>query len=131
MRTFSSRELTDMQATQEAAMMDICQHLQRYIEDDDYNNKVETFIPGESYACGLDENPKGPEAMEGTQVVMVDAKLRLSIDVDGVIANTDRIRITHRFGVALASTRDYEIVGVQRRGPSGLVFNLRKVTDGS
>lgn len=131
MRAFSAQELSDMQATQEAAMLDTCVHLQRYEEEDDYNNPVETFIPGDSYACGLNEKPKDREAMVGTQVVVIDAELRMSLDVESTIANTDRMRITHRFGVALATPRDYKIVGAPRRGPSGLIFKLLKVTDGS
>ena len=118
-----------MASTQEDAMMDTCQHLQRFTEVDDYNNAKPTYIAAESYSCGLDEAPKDREAMDGTQVVMMDAKLRMSIDVDGVIANVDRLRITHRFGVALTTPRDYEIIGAPRRGPSGLIFALRKVTD--
>lgn len=129
MRTFSAQELAGMAGTQESAMMDTCQHLQRFVEPDGYNNPAETFIAGASYPCGLDEAPKDREAMDGTQVVMMDAKLRMSLDLEGVIANVDRLRITHRFGVALATPRDYEIIGAPRRGPSGMIFALRKVTD--
>jgi hypothetical protein len=131
MRAFSAQELAGMEATQEGAMMDTCLHLQRFTEADDYNNPTSTYIAGASYPCGLDEAPRDREAMDGTQVVMMDAKLRMSIDVDGEISNADRLRLTHRFGVALATPRDYEIIGAPRRGPSGLVFALRKVTDGS
>ncbi len=131
MRTFSAQELADMQATQESAMMDTCQHLDRYTEDDDYNNPTETFIAGESYACGLNEKPKDREAMDGTQVVIIDAELRLSLDAEGVFESHDRVRMTYRFGVALSNTRDYEVIGAPRRGPSGLLLKLRNVTDGS
>jgi hypothetical protein len=131
MRAFSAQEIAGMASTQEGAMMDTCQRLQRYTEADDYNNPKQTFIAGASYSCGLDESPRDREALDGTQVVMMDAKLRMSLDLEGVIANVDRLRITHRFGVALATPLDYEIIGAPRRGPSGLVFALRKVTDGS
>ncbi len=127
MRAFQAGELSRMQATQEAAMMDTCVHLRRFTQEDDYGNPVETFAEGESFACGIDLPPKNAEAQVNGQVVMVDARLRLPLDAETAIGNAERIRLTHRFGMALASDQDYEVIGEARRGPSGLVYNLRKV----
>lgn len=127
MRAFTAGELSRMQRTQNAAMMDTVQHLQRIAVVDRYNLDSETFTPGPSYPGGFDPDPS-TEGMEASQVAQAEVKLRMPLSVDGVIANADRLRITHRFGVALDTPQDFEVVGLPERGPSGLVFNLKRVT---
>jgi hypothetical protein len=39
----------------------------------------------------------------------------------------DRIKITHRFGVAITNLV-FEVISFAERGPSGLVLNLTQVT---
>ena len=129
MRAFTSDELERMQAAQGDAMQDTCVRLAYGSSStDDYGMPVATYTAGEAMSCGFDPTAK-EEAMDGTQVVMTDAKLRLPIGT--TLDHRDRIRITHRFGVALASPPTFEIIGEPERGPSGLVLNLRLVTDGS
>lgn len=108
-------------------MMDTALHLQRSVVNDRYNRPSETFTPAQSYRCGFDPDPS-TEGMNATEAAMMDARLRLPILLDEVIANTDRLRITHRFGVVVDSPVDFEIVGLPERGPSGLVFTLKRVT---
>lgn len=119
-------ELTGLRATQVGHMMDTCIRLVYSEVADAYGLPTDTYTPAAtSLACGLNESPSR-EMMN--QVPGVEAALRLpagtTLDV------RDRIRITHRFGVAVTAV-DYEIAGLPRLGSSGLVVPLKKVTDGS
>lgn len=127
MRAFTATELSRMQATQQSAMQDTAQHLQRTTTTDAYNRPVETFTPRLSYSCGFAPNPS-QEGMENSQVPMADATLRIPLSVESVIDTDDRLKITHRFGVALAAPETFEIIGQPERGPSGLVYNLKRMT---
>ena len=118
-------ELTGLQVTQEGHMMDTCVRLVYAAATDAYGIPQPTYTPAAtSLACGF--NPSSREMMN--QVPDVEAVLRLPADT--VLDNRDRIRITYRFGTAVTN-EDYEIAGLPRRGPSGLLVPLKKVTDGS
>jgi hypothetical protein len=117
-----------MQHTYDAAMPDTCVRLVYSATPDAYGQPSPTWTAAAaSLACGY--NGKSREVMDGAQVVMTDGSLRLPIAT--VLVNTDRIRLTHRHGVALATALAYEIIGAPAQGPMGLVVNLRLVTDGS
>jgi hypothetical protein len=129
MTPFSPAELAAMRATQSGAMMDTCL-IMRYISGvkDEGNVPVNAWRTGESVACGF--NPAGGrEVMEQTQVAIADAQVRLPIST--TLDSRDRIKITHRFGEQINQQPTYEVIGLPERGPSGLLLNLRLVTDGS
>jgi hypothetical protein len=67
--------------------------------------------------------------MDGTEVVLTDAVLRLPID--SVVTNVDRVQVTHRYGEMLLTPWTFAVIGMPRRGPSGLLLNLRLVTFGA
>lgn len=117
-----------MQGAQDSAMMDTCQVLV-YTEGaaNAYNKPAITYPASAAIRCGW--KPATKEMMQDTQVPAWDGRLRMPIGT--VIKNTDRIRLTHRYGVALSPVQNYEIVGNPERGPSGLVLRLKSVTDGS
>jgi hypothetical protein len=130
-REFSAEELAGMQATQESAMQDECVHLQYTSgSTDDYGFPMPTYSEASTYDCGFDPSAR-EEGMEGTEVAMMDAAVRLPLVAESAISATDRIKITKRFGMALVNPLTYDIVSLPERGPSGLVMNLRLVTDGS
>jgi hypothetical protein len=121
-----------MQRTQQDHMMDRCTVLSRK-ESAEPNARgyktpryVETCF---CVPCGLQHSKTNTEAMlksaEGTQVPMFDGSLRLPLATD--ISGLDRVRITHRFGVAVDDGELLEIVGEPRRGPSGLYANVKRV----
>ena len=131
MRTFTEDELERMQDTQEGAMQDTCQILTYDPSStDDYGMPVEVWTLGDVVACGFDPSAR-EEINFGTEVAMTDAVLRLPIDTD--ITNHDRIKMLRRYDDDLEETdqEKYEILGNPERGPSGLVLNLRRITDGS
>lgn len=128
MRRFTASELERFQATQESAMMDTCRVLVFTAGTSNaYGQPAITYVAGAAIVCGWKPNTK--EMMADTQVPTWDGRLRMPIAT--AVGNKDRIRLTHRYGVALSPTQDYEIVGNPERGPSGLVLKLKSVTDGS
>lgn len=129
MTKFSPAELARMELAQTGAMQDKCIIMVYSAEDGDYGPSMDypTYTAGDPVVCGY--KPTSKEVMDGSQVAMTDGKLRLPIGTD--VSHLDRIRLTHRFGVALSTPETFEILGQPERGPSGLVLNLRMVTDGS
>lgn len=131
MRAFTTTELDRMQGAQEDAMMDTCQ-IKRRMETgvDQYGYPITTYIIVYDGKCGFDASPS-KEVMAGTQVSIIDAVMRLPLDTLDDFDNLDRIKATYRFGEEVDEPHTFEIVGIPERGPSGLVLNLRVVTDGS
>lgn len=130
MRAPTEAQLARMQDAAEAAMWDTCVILE-YDGDavDNYGQPAPEYTPRvPSVACGFNANLHR-EVMQGSQVVLTDAVLRLPIDTE--MDNRDRVQISHRHGVELDDPPQYELIGEPARGPSALVLNLRLVTDGS
>lgn len=128
MRAFGTEELERLQGTQEGAMQDTCLVLVYVSMTDKYGLPKPVYGDGYEVACGL-ELVRPNERQGRGEVPVIEARLRLAWD--SVIDERDRVKVTHRFGVELASPQTFEIVGPVVRGPSGLVLNLRVVTDGS
>ena len=117
-----------MQGTQDAHHMDRCT-LDRYTDggSDDYGAPTPTWVSDSPIACGF-RVFKVDEVLGQTMVAIADAQVRLPIG--STVDPKDRITITHRHGVAVSNVT-YAFVGDPVRGPSGLVIDLKKVTDGS
>jgi hypothetical protein len=107
-------------------MQDTCRIGVYSASPDAYNNPEAVYdYSGAAVACGLEH--LNPNELQGTgEVPVIEARLRLPLTTS--VKETDRIRVTHRYGGDVAG-EDYEIVGPARRGPSGLVLDLRRVTD--
>lgn len=127
MRAFTPGELAGLRKAQEAAMMDRCTILAYHDGTPGaYGKPRQEYIPGANVACGYDATAR-KEVMDGAQTAITDARLRLPLGT--AISHLDRLRITHRLGVLLDTQPVYEIIGEPRQGPSGLLLNLRSVTD--
>lgn len=128
MRHFTLTELERMQDTQEGAMQDVCV-VEVWTEgaDDDYGVPAARWVDGAELACGLDMTQAKQDEAPSAETELGDGRIRLPIDT--VLDRRSRIRLTERFGVLLAEPETFEIVGPARRGPSGLVVNVRKVTN--
>jgi hypothetical protein len=125
MNAFSTAELTNMQDTQESAMMDTCVLLRYSDSVDALNHPVPTWTDGLASACGLDMRGGEERTGDGRVIVKWEAMLRLPINT--TLDLWDRIRITTRFGVLLNETIVYQIVSPVQQGPSGLRIRLQKV----
>lgn len=123
----SHTELDAMRLTQEWHMMDECVQLIYSAGTDDYNTPSPVYTDGDTLICGI-KNAKSAEGMEVSQVPLFDIQMRLSVNV--FVSHLDRFRITRRFGERV-TPETYEVVGAPKRGPSGVIISLRKVTDGS
>lgn len=128
---FSADDLAAMRATQNALHPDTCKHL-IYTQgvQDEYGMPAEDYLDGGAYPCGF-QVKQSTEVMDGTQVLVTAARLRLDAALEGIVNNKDRVQITHRHGEALDNQPTYEIVGLPTVGPSGLLIDLHLVTDGS
>ena len=131
MDAFSSDELTRMQAAQVDGMMDTCT-VWRYMDgaSDEYGMPNPTWVFGAICSCGYDGRRHVEAGVPGgtpiTQAALTDGRIRLPIDTQ--ISLLDRIELTHRFGVMLDAGVMYELAGEPRRGPSGLLCDVRKVS---
>jgi hypothetical protein len=128
MKALTLDELKRMVDTQNAGMMDLCEILE-YQEGlpSDLGKPVKSWIPrADPVACGYNGQARR-EVMEGGQVTVTDAVMRLPMGT--TLERRDRVRLTHRFGAKLDTTLEYEILGEARQGASGLVLNLRSVTN--
>ena len=125
---FSTAELASMQGTQEAHMMDSCTiDVYTNAGTDTFGNPNPSWVAGSPIFCGF-QATKTDEALDESNVPTIDATVRLPIGTS--INPKNRITITKRHGVTVTA-RHYEIVGEPKRGPSGLVLELKAVTDGS
>ncbi len=132
MRPLSAGELAAMQITQEAAMPDTCV-ISAYSDGSlAPNGKPRAiYTDGLATICGFSAVATiggWREIRDTAQVPATDGTIRLPISKN--VSNLDRIRITHRFGVALIAPETFEIVGQPKRGPSGLLVPVRRIGSG-
>lgn len=113
-----------MRATQDSAMQDTCHVLVFSSSGDDWGNPDSTYTPGDALECGV-EHVAPSELQESGNVPEIDARIRMPIDT--VLDPKDRIRVTYRYGEALGTSQDFEIVGPVTLGPSGLVVECALV----
>jgi head-tail adaptor len=123
---FDTTDLANMRETQTDHMMDEC-YIQALTQTTNtYGEVVNSWADsGSALACGLDMRPgsetRGPEKT----VVQYDATLRLGIT--NLTEETQRIRITKRFGESITALV-YDIAAPVQRGPSGIRILLNKVS---
>lgn len=133
MRAFTLTELSRMQGAQEGAMQDQGAIL-HYVAGvtDEYGMPVSVWVEGPVTECGYDGQRRQeagvPAGTPDTQVELTDGRLRLPIDT--TISRLDRFELTQRFGVMLETPVVFELMGEPRRGPSGLLVDVRRVTNG-
>lgn len=127
MRVFSSSELSSFRRTQDGAMMDTCTILtQSAGATDGYGNPADSYSEGSPLDCGY--KPRSSrEAQQGNETVLIDAELRLPVAT--TIKSADKVKLTKRYGETLTTPLIFYVVGQPAKGPSGLVVNLRRVTD--
>lgn len=137
MPLFSTAELTAMQSTQVIHMQDegVVYAYSSTVQDG-YGNPIPTYTASScATVCGF--KPTSHEVQRSGEVGTFDGKLRLPIDT--IIDTHDLFLLTKRYGVALTDTgvisgttvtgQLFEVFGPVERGPSGLVANLKSVTE--
>lgn len=128
---FSTAERGELRGAQAAHMPDTCIVQTHSVTQDAHGQEVIDYADGLPIACGFGYAPLGVapevERADGTTVT-VDAQVRLTLADGQGIGTKDRVKLTKRFGTALAPAQVYEVVGPPRVGPSGVVLQLRQVT---
>jgi len=119
-RAFSTAELAGMQATQDSAMQDTCAILAYTAAADAYGNPQARYEVGNALACGL-QHVAPKEIQNSGRVAIITARLRLPVET--ALDPRDVIRVTYRYGAAV-TTQYFDVVGIPRRGPSGLYVDL-------
>lgn len=109
MRSLSSTELSRMRSHAEETFQDTCV-IQDYTAGavDGLNQKAETWPDGSTVSCGL-RILKHREVLENSETELIDARIRLPIGTS--LDHRDKIKVTHRFGTALATPLIFRIVG--------------------
>lgn len=123
MLTERHREI--MQAAAERTMLDTCQILEPAETPDVLGLPQRTYSVAATSACGLDQTASR-EVTGETGLTVTDGALRLPLSV--AVSNRARIRVTHRYGEALPTPLEYEVLGEPMRGPSAQVLDLRTAT---
>lgn len=125
MRHFSPGELTQLRATQDGAMMDICELWQPVTTADSFGQPLAgSYNKTTGVACGF--APGGRERVLPDKTVIASTPT-LRLPIDTTIDDHWLVRLTHRHGEALDTPLDFEVAGPVKRGPSGLVVALRAV----
>jgi hypothetical protein len=123
---FTSADLTHMRGAQTDHMLDAC-YIQALTQTSNtYGEVINAWTDsGSELACGLDMRPGSEERGPEKTIVQYDATLRLAIT--NLPEETQRIRITKRFGESITPLI-YDIAAPVQRGPSGIRILLNKVS---
>lgn len=119
-------QLAQMVATNQAHMMDECVHELHGSTTGTHGEPVTTFSDGDTLICNVDVDP-GKELTIGQDAVKVDATFYLPVAAYTDIGQADRLRLTKRFGVALATAETYEVIGLPARGASDLALDCKRI----
>lgn len=92
---------------------------------DAYGSPSVTYSAGSAVACGYKPSSTR-EVQQGNETVIIDAQLRLAIGT--AIGSRDRVQLTKRYGDSITPIL-FDVTGQPAQGPSGIVVNLRRVTD--
>jgi len=123
---FTASDLASMRDAQTGHMMDTC-YIQALTQTTNtFGEVVNSWADsGSAVDCGLDMKPGSEVRGTNKTVVQYDATLRLAITT--TIDETQRIRVTKRFGESITPII-YDIVSPIQRGPSGIRLLLNKVS---
>lgn len=136
MTGLTASDLACMRTTQATSFMDECYRMV-YTPgaSGSYGKKKESYVQASTpLACAVGYLKAGSygggtasaEVMD--QVSLFSTYIRLPYDA--TITHKDRIKVTKRFGEDITPIT-YEIIGEIRRGPTALIVDVQKVTDGS
>ena len=123
--------LARIRLDQAATMFDTCELLAYGAGTvDSYGKPAVSYTSAGTSACGVEhanaigEGGRVSEALGKTEVPRMTRQLRLPLTAD--VNQLARVRVTHRYGVALVTPELYEVVGLPQRGPSGFVAEIRR-----
>ena len=133
MKELSATELSRMRSSAEETMFDRCL-IGKYMRDevDDFNIPADYWEElTEEFLCGF-KIVRNREVMDETEVVMIEAEMRLPFDTD--IDRRDKVKLTYRLvkeeGYIFPDNRPvFRIVGQPVHGHAAIVLQLVKDTE--
>jgi len=125
MSLLDARDLAMMRADQADALWDTCVVQTQSVTADTYGQPIETFTDGAAISCRFVPS-QGTEIWRSNSVITrIGAKVRLPLGT--AITPKDRVKITHRFGVALTTPLVFGVDDVGAMGPTCFTVNLMDV----
>lgn len=128
----SPSQLRQMRRSNTERMMDRVVIINYTVSKDATGQEIKTYTDDLTIDCGFGFSPfkfrsreLGTLGAEESSEILVRA--RVSIEHQDRINTTTRLRLTHRYGVKLATPQTYEVQGFNEVGPSGMVINLKRV----
>lgn len=99
---------------------------------DAMNQPVQTWVDGSTIVCGFGFSPfkfRSRElstfgADESSEILV---RARVSLDYQSEISPDSRLRLTHRYGVAVTPEQEYQVQGFSEVGPDSMIVNLKRV----
>lgn len=126
MTVVNSQDLARMRADQADSLHDTCVILTYSESQNGFGEMAGSWTAGAALACGFEPTGGREKPRAGGDTLIVEGRLRLPLTT--TIGTRDRVRITHRHGTALSPALTFDVAGLPRRGPSGLVVDLREVS---
>jgi len=121
----STLDLTQMRDDFADLFNDTCKVLTYSAAANSYGEMVASYTAGSAISCGLQMGGSAERRRSDSTLTAIDATLRVPIGT--VVTVEDRVQVTHRHGSALSPALTFEVASYPRRGPSGLVLELRAV----
>jgi len=87
-----------------------------------------TYDDESPVSCGFNASAS-KEVFDGSQATITDAVFRLPIGT--AVTSVNRLKLTHRQGVALDTAEEYALIGAPRRGLTALTVYGRRVVGSS
>ena len=125
----TTSELQAMQTTAAASMLDICVIQTLTVVTNAIGEDTYTPVDGQVYTCAVtcavqwvtNQEARRPDGV----MSQVEAQIRLP--VNATVATTQRIKVTHRYGVQLGAPWVFEVLGEPELGPTAVVVKGRRV----
>ena len=131
---FTATDIGELRGVKEDSMQDRCARL-AYTpteDEDEQETGVDHVLTDDVFACRFISATRraaivSTRDVRDAGVVVADSLLHLPLSADGVFDSRDRVRLTHRYEVALAAPLDLEIIGKPLVGATALTINVREV----
>lgn len=109
MKSIGTAEGAAIEAAIQETMLDTCVVLVFTETEGELHEPVTGYVPGVPSICRF--RGKKSEWRPNPEFALSEADALLQVPKDLVVRSVDRITITHRFGVQLASPLTYDVVG--------------------
>jgi head-tail adaptor len=126
MALIDANDLTAMRAVYGDSLHDTCRLKPRTVTTATDGQEIEDWPDGVIVACGFQPTAGAEQRRADMTILAYDARLRLPLGT--AITYLDQVRITHRYGAALATPLTFQVEGDPQQGPTGLVCLLKRVT---